>query len=216
MKIKAVLFDLDGVLIDTLDCWVQAFNDTYRRYGKKEISKEEFMENFWGHSTEKGISHLGEDAVAYCNLRQIENLYLAKLIPGAKEILDFCSKRAKVALVTNTPRKNTHVELKMFGLEKYFDAVLTGDDVVNKKPSSDMVLKACELLGVKPTNAVLVGDTNSDLQAGRGAGCKVIGINMSGDWIVGDMFELKRLLDKILSVQKTSNGIQPKKIFAIS
>jgi len=69
---------------------------------------------------------------------------------------------------------------------------------VNRKPSPDMVLRACEMLGVPPEKALMVGDTESDVRAGRSAGCRVIGINVDADWKIRDMYELRRLLEKIL------------------
>ncbi|MEM2874435.1 MAG: HAD family hydrolase [Candidatus Hadarchaeales archaeon] len=198
MGIKAILFDLDGVLIDTVECWVRAFNDTYRKYGQREISKDEFIREYWGHSSEKGFKHLGSDALSYCNARQIDNLWMAKPIPGAREVLELCSKKVKLGLVTNTPKKNTLKELEMFGLKEYFDVVVTGDDVRNKKPSPDMVIEACERLGVSVDDVVMVGDTESDLLAGKSAGCRVIGVNVHADWMVKDMSELKLLLLEML------------------
>lgn len=199
MEIKAVLFDLDGVLIDTLECWVRAFNETYRRYGQREISREEFVREYWGHSSEKGFKHLGPDALSYCNARHMENLGMAKPIPGAREVLELCAeKKVKLGLVTNTPRENTLKALEMFDLGRYFDVVVTAGDVLNKKPAPDMVLLACAELGVPADSVVMVGDTESDVRAGKSAGCRVIGIKVSADWTVGDMLELRRLLSEIL------------------
>jgi len=197
MEIKAVLFDLDGVLIDTLDCWFQAINDTFRKYGRREISRDEFLREVWGYTYDRALGYLGEEALAYCRARLTENLWRAKLIPGAREVLEFCKNRVRLGLVTNTPRENTLKELEMFGLE-YFDVVITADDAVNRKPSPDMVLRACEMLGVPPEKALMVGDTESDVRAGRSAGCRVIGINVDADWKIRDMYELRRLLEKIL------------------
>jgi HAD superfamily hydrolase (TIGR01509 family) len=68
---------------------------------------------------------------------------------------------------------------------------------VNKaKPDPEIVLKACEFLDVEPEDVVLVGDTNSDVRAGKAAGCTVIGVNIGADYTVKDISELTRLIEE--------------------
>ena len=195
-KPKAVLFDLDGVLIDSIDCWLLAFNETLKKYGLRGLGKREFLRRHWGRSTEDNFKDfgLGEDAVNYCHSQQMRLISEIRLARNAKRTLEILKNRVKVGLVTNTPRENTRKILDSFGLTNCFDVVVVKEDVERGKPYPDMIIKACELLGVEPRSALVVGDTPSDLKAGKSAGCKVVGVNVKGDFTVRDLSELIPIL----------------------
>ncbi|HUV02538.1 MAG TPA: HAD family hydrolase [Desulfobacteria bacterium] len=199
-KIEALLFDLDGVLIDSFESWYQAFAKMLKAYGKDEMSRETFRETYWG----PGLGHnlatlqLDENAADYCVREQIKLIELIALFPGAKEVLRRTKQdyKLKVGLVTNTPRANVTEVFERFRLTNHFDAILTGDDVKRGKPDAEIVLKACEQLNVQPEHAVLVGDTRTDYQAGKAAGCFVVGVggNSAGDVHIEKLHELFSVL----------------------
>jgi pyrophosphatase PpaX len=201
LEFEAVLFDLDGVLIDSFECWYQAFVQMLKAYGKAEISRETFRAQYWGPGLRHNLARLqlGEDAADYCTREQIKLIGLIKLSPSVKEVL----RRAKVeyglkvGLVTNTPRANVTEIIERFQLTNQFDAILTIDDVTRGKPDAEIVLKACERLKVQPERAVLVGDTKADFQAGKAAGCLVLGIggNSAGDVHIEKLEELFKVLN---------------------
>ena len=105
--------------------------------------------------------------------------------------------KLKVGLVTNTPRANVTKIFEQFQLTNHFDAILTGDDVTRGKPDAEIVLKACERLSVQPEHAVLVGDTRTDYQAGKAAGCFVVGVgaNSAGDVHIERLEDLFKVLN---------------------
>ncbi len=199
-RIEAILFDLDGVLIDSFESWYQAFTAMLRAYGKKGLSRETFKEKCWGPDLRHnlGALQLREDAAEYCVREQIKLVGLIELIRDAKEVLQRTREehKLKVGLVTNTPQENVNKILEHFQLAHYFDVVLTGDDVQKGKPDAEIVLKACERLRVQPEHAVLVGDTRTDYQAGKAAGCFVIGVgaNSAGDVHIEGLDELFTVL----------------------
>ena len=176
--IEAVLFDLDGVIINSFESWYRAFNAMLKRYKREEISREDFKAKCWGPDLRHNLDawNLGEEAGLYCIGKQLELVELIELFPNAKEVLSRIKHKFKVGLVTNTPKKNVSKILEHFQLADLFDVVITGDDVHEGKPNAEMVIEACRRLNVKPENAILVGDTESDFQAGKSAGCTVIGI----------------------------------------
>ena len=176
--IEAVLFDLDGVIINSFESWYRAFNAMLKRYKREEISREDFKAKCWGPDLRHNLDawNLGEEAGLYCIGKQLELVELIELFPEAKEVLSRIKHKFKVGLVTNTPKKNVSKILEHFQLADLFDVVITGDDVHEGKPNAEMVIEACRRLNVKPENAILVGDTESDFQAGKSAGCTVIGI----------------------------------------
>ncbi|MBN1454880.1 MAG: HAD family hydrolase [Methanomicrobia archaeon] len=195
-ELEAVLFDLDGVLIDSFESWYQAFSSMLRAYNKPEMSRETFRARCWGPDLRHNLStlQLGEDAAWFCVREQQQLIGLVELMPHAEVVLRRTQEeyRLKVGLVTNTPRANVKKILEHFHLTGHFDAVLTGDDVERGKPDAEIVLKACEQLAVRPEHAILVGDTRTDFQAGRAASCLVIGVGLgsAGDLHIERLEEL--------------------------
>jgi len=195
MRIKAVLFDLDGVLIDSLDAWWLALNEALRRYGFEEIDKKEFIERYWGNDLYSNLdrANLPLEVGLTCSKLYMNYIDMIRLHPSAIEILE-SMEEIKKGLITNTPRDCTEMVLKRFDLEKYFDVVITGDDVSRGKPDPEIIVKACDHLNVKPQEVVVIGDTDNDLKAARSAGCSVIGIGLEGDIYLDDLSELRSVL----------------------
>ena len=191
MKPGAILFDMDGVLVDSLDSWRSSLNAALKANNHQEITKEEFIEKYWGYDLYATFDKMGLDhgVVTACNELYREHLDKVKMYPEVKEILQKLEGYKK-GIITNTPRNRAIQVIKNFKLGRYFDTVVTSDDVERGKPSPDIVLKACKNLGVEPVDAVAVGDTSSDVEAGKSAGCVVIGINIDADITVEKMSDL--------------------------
>ncbi|MEM2282459.1 MAG: HAD family hydrolase [Candidatus Hadarchaeales archaeon] len=196
---KALMFDLDGVLVESVDVWLSAFNDTLRELGLPPISKEEFLRKHWGKSTVENfrLLGLGMEAVERCWQKYLSRLGEIKLFPATREVLERVKRRYKTALVTNTPQEGVKRVLSMLGIGNLFDAVVTGDEAKEGKPSPELVLLACRKLGVPPAEAVLVGDTKADVDAGRAAGCKVIGVGIEADYTISNISELETVLSRL-------------------
>ncbi len=181
-EFKAILFDLDGVLIDSSDAWWSAVNATLEKFGKPKVNKEQFIKTYWGPHLRESFQkiNLGQDAINDCNQQYYHFVDKIKLFPATKKILSTLKPNFKLALVTNTPRDITLFTLKKFSLLNFFDTILGGDDVEKGKPNPEMMRKACQLLRVKPQKAILVGDTEADITSGKKAGCYVIGLKIPG------------------------------------
>ena len=198
--IEAILFDLDGVLINSFESWYHAFNGMLRTYGKEEIGRAEFREKCWGPDLEHNLAdlNLGEEAGKYCINEQLKLIGIIELFPGVKEVLGRVREeyKLKVGLVTNTPKENVRAIFEHFQLSNHFDVIVTGDDVKNGKPNAEMVIAACEKLTIKPENAILVGDTEIDFLAGKSAGCAVVGVRAKpeGGERIDTLYELFPLL----------------------
>ncbi len=198
--IEAILFDLDGVLINSFESWYHAFNKMLRAYGKEEIGRAEFKEKCWGPDLEHNLAglNLGEEAGKYCINEQLKLIGIIELFPGVKEVLGRVREeyKLKVGLVTNTPKENVRAIFEHFQLSNHFDVIVTGDDVKNGKPNAEMVVAACEKLTLKPENAILVGDTEIDFQAGKSAGCAIVGVRAKpeGGERIDTLYELFPLL----------------------
>ena len=197
MKLKpsGILFDLDGVLVDSFDAWLAALNDALKIFNHKEITKDEFIEKYWGHDLFDNLDKMNltfEVGVA-CNNFYKRHVDKIKIYPDTKDILNQLNMYRK-GVITNTPKDSAVKVLKQFDIDRYFEFVLTSDDVEISKPNPEIVLKSCELLNSKPDEVILIGDTKSDVEAGKSAGCKVIGVNVDADYIIQNISELTTLL----------------------
>ena len=198
MKPGAILFDMDGVLVDSLNSWWISLNTALKAHNHQEITREEFLEKYWGcdlHDTadKMGLDH---EIVAICNESYQEHLDKVKMYPDVKDTLQKL-KGYKKGIITNTPRDRTIQIIRNLKLGRYFDTVVTSDDVDRGKPSPDIVLKACKNLDVEPGDTITVGDTSSDVEAGKAAGCAVIGMNIDADYTVEKLSELTKLFETI-------------------
>ncbi len=195
IKPSAILFDMDGVLVDSLDSWWNALNYSLKHFKHKTISKKEFIEKYWGHDLFYNLNKmkLPEKVGLFCNEVYYKYVDKIKLYPYVKETLEKLESYKK-SIITNTPKKCTNQILKNFELEKYFDFVITSSDVSIAKPDPEIVIKSCEKLNVKPETTVLVGDTDSDIKAGKAAGCTVIGVKIKGDYLIEDISKLPDIL----------------------
>ena len=197
MKLKpsAILFDMDGVLVDSLDAWWLSLNKSLENYNYKTVSKEKFIEKFWGHDLFDNLKtmNIPIEIGNFCNNVYRNQVDVIKIYPKTINILEKL-KEYKKSIITNTPKDCTIQILKKFDIEKHFEFVLTSDDVNNAKPDPEIVLKSCKMLNVKTSDVILIGDTESDVKAGRAAGCKVIGINVDADYVIKDLSELITLI----------------------
>ena len=198
-KVNAILFDLDGVLVDSFETWSYVFNDTLRHFGLKTLSRKDFIKEF-GAPIESDVRKyfkgktINEVEQVY-NLKFRNRIKHVKLFPQSKKILEkLKNKKIKLGLITNSTRFITLTILNYFNLKKYFEVVVTMDDVKRRKPAPDMILKACKTLKVRPENTILVGDTMNDIIAGRRAGCVTVGYKVNGDYEINSLKEALRIL----------------------
>ena len=195
MRPGAILFDLDGVLVDSMDSWLACLNAALKAFHYDEVSKEEFIEIYWGHDLNDNIERMGltEEVGRFCNNKYSEYLHVVKIYPDVRDTLQKLSSYKK-GIITNTPGDCAFQILKKFDIEQYFETVITSDEVVKAKPNPEIVLKACKVLCVEPENVVLIGDTDSDVKAGKDAGCTVVGINIPADYTIKRLSDLTKLI----------------------
>lgn len=205
-KIKSLLFDMDGVIVDSENAWLKAFNETLKNFGSPPVSEKEYMEKYsrFG-SVSVIIGKMSEDlknpslddkAAEYCHSKFSDFALETRLFPGAKEAIENAKKRFRTGMVTNTKKFDVFRMLKNLEIEKYFDVVVTVDDVSKGKPNPEIILKACSVLGTKPENTALVGDSFSDIEAGKSAGCFVIGVGIDADARINSVSELESVFNQ--------------------
>jgi HAD superfamily hydrolase (TIGR01509 family) len=197
MKLKpsAILFDLDGVLVDSFNAWLAALNDALKLHKHKELTRQEFIDMYWGHDLFDNIEkmELTYEVGESCNNFYKNHIEKIKIYPETKEVLSRL-KNYRKGVITNTPKDSAIKVLKQFDIYKYFDIVLTSNDVKMSKPNPEIVIKSCKILNVNPKNVVLIGDTKSDVEAGNSAGCKVIGIGVDADFTISKIYEITSII----------------------
>ncbi len=183
-SVKAVFFDLDGVLVNSYDAWFRLFNDTLQHFGYRKITKKEFNRE-WGKSTKEDVKYFMprqtvSEVRAYYSKAFPRFIRYVKVTPGATRVLAVLEKRGyRLGCVTNSHKDITRQMLRQAGIGRYFDLVICADEVRRPKPAPDMLNKARKLMGLKPDEVIFIGDTKTDLIAGRRAGLLTIGYRIS-------------------------------------
>lgn len=130
----------------------------------------------------------------FCNTIYGEHVDSVNIYTDTKDTLQKL-KMYKKAIITNTPRDCAKQILKKFDIETCFSHLITSDDVRKAKPDPEIVFKACGRLDVSPETVLLVGDTESDVKAGKAAGCTVVGIGIDADYTIKKLSELTEIVE---------------------
>ncbi|MBM3200356.1 HAD family hydrolase [Candidatus Woesearchaeota archaeon] len=204
-KTKAVIFDYDGVLNDSLDIIRQLYNEFYARgvtklYFKDNQEFSDFFEgDMWKNMRSAGMEVTQENKDK-CNTIIKEVLHKldpdVKLYPGVNYLLlKLCAHGYKIGIVSNGNREIIKSKLRQYGLDFTIDSIIGYEQVKNPKPSPEGLQKCLEELKVKPREAVYVGDMESDVQAAKAAKVKIIAVTYGYLKLKKDMREQLRKAD---------------------
>jgi len=182
----AVVFDNDGLLLDTESVWTRAEEDLFERRGLEFTPADKRA--LVGTSAEiaGGIleRRLGAPGRAAELIEELNALVVAELergveaMVGARELLERLRKRGTpLGLVSNSPLRFVQRSIEIVGLQDHFDVVLSAHEVAAPKPAPDPYLEACRRLGVEPgPSVVALEDSPTGVAAARAAGLTVIGV----------------------------------------
>lgn len=192
---KALLFDMDGVLVNSLDSWWKALNVALKAYNHPALTRNDFITRFWGHDLYDNLRMLGlpKEIGLFCNRIYGNYLTDTTLYPETRPTLQYLHAYPK-AVITNSPRSCVEQILHNFKLTPFFQTVVTSDDVTNGKPDPELVYSACSRLHVSTPDVILIGDTINDVLAGHAAGCPVIGLHIKADATIHSLTELTTIL----------------------
>ena len=201
---KAVIFDLDGVLVNTGEFHKQSWSDLAGRQGW-EFSEEIFRQTF-GMQNYQIIPILagrqlpaGEiDRLSKWKEQRYRELVAGKLtlLDGVRDLIeDLKAQGFLLAVGTSTPRINLEFMLDHTQLHNCFNALVTSEDVTRGKPAPDTFLKAAQKLAVPPENCVVVEDAVPGVQAAKAAGMAVIAVTTTRSR--ADLAEADRVVDSL-------------------
>lgn len=179
--LKAYLFDMDGVVVNTepqYDLFLKSFIEEYNLPSDflskiKGVRWPEIISMYFSDLSESEKKKLS-DRVANFEINELK--YIP--IPGVSEYIHQLKKQGiKIALVTSSLKFKADIALHKMKLEKVFDVVITGDDIKNGKPDPECYLLAAEKLCIKPEECVVFEDSFAGIEAGKRAGMKVIALS---------------------------------------
>jgi len=196
---NAVIFDLDGVLVDSYDCWFRLVNDLLTEQEKRPLSKQEF-DKTWGQAPDVDRENLFpewslQELMDHYDQRFPAYVRWSRAEPGSRAFLQkIRTLGKKTAVASNSPTVVVDLLLGCAGLQDLVDFAIGVDQVENGKPEPDLLLKALECLQLKRTQVCYIGDSIFDEQAAKASGIFFVGYNRTGDISVRNFEELSELL----------------------
>ncbi|MDI6903627.1 MAG: HAD-IA family hydrolase [Methanocellales archaeon] len=176
-----VIFDYDGTLVNSFEAHLRSYRKLFSELGV-EIEDEEVTKRF-GRSTVAILLevlphkfHGNVERLAW-RKQQYFNEFLEglRLYPGVKEVLEALKRRSvPTGLASSMNRLSLHRSLRDLGIERYFDAIVSADDIERGKPDPDILLEMARKLGEKPENCMVVGDSIHDVLAASKANMKIV------------------------------------------
>ena len=185
--IKAIIFDLDGVLVDTKIIHFEALNMALKKYNFKEISMDDHVKIFDGLPTNEKLKILNKSENLSKNFffkinkykQKITSSILKKKIKPKKYILDifkYLHKDYKIGVATNAVKSTLEICLKNLGISKYVDFKLSNEDINNPKPNPEIYLRTFIKFGIYPSEALIVEDSHYGREAAISSGAKLLPI----------------------------------------
>ncbi len=224
-NIKAIIFDMDGVMFDTERLYEEAFAMIAKKWGYESEVTEEFIKSFKGKKKEAikvmyktlldklSIERTGKEFDADEHIKQVleylDNYIESNGMPiknGLIELLQYSKmNNIKVAIGTSEKFERVQFYLNKANIDKdIFDAIICGDMVKKGKPAPDIYLKACESIGINPENAIVCEDAPNGILAAYSAGTKPV--------MIIDLIEPTDEIRKLLFVKPLNTLAKVKEI----
>ncbi len=211
-KIKAILFDMDGVLIEAKDWHYEALNKALTDHNIEIISREDHLTRFDGLSTNQKLDILskerGLDKKLYQKINDLKQKYtweigLKNIKPIAlhiKAMEKLKNDGYKLAVCSNSIRKTVDLFLSKADLLKYMDFFLSNEDVKNKKPHPDIYIEAIKKMNLNPDECLIIEDNFNGLKAARASKANVLKVDSILDVDYGNIKNRINQIDKNTSI----------------
>lgn len=190
--IKAILFDMDGVLIDAREWHFQSLNKALQLFGKA-ISRQDHLDNFDGLPTRKKLERLSSDRGLprelhdFINdLKQKHTFHIVNEHCHPNFRHEFALSRLKsegyrMALCSNSIRRSVDLMMELSNLSEYFDITLSNEDVTHPKPNPQIYLLAMNKLGISADHCLIVEDNDNGIKAAKAAGGSLLRVQSPQD-----------------------------------
>ncbi|MEP7041246.1 MAG: HAD family phosphatase [Chloroflexota bacterium] len=212
-RFRAVIFDMDGLLLETEVLWQKAEARLFQRHGAAFTFEDKLTvmgtsAAFTGEFFARRLGLPADEAAAL--IREVTELMHKELQsrvdarPGAVELVRRLRGRVRLALASNSPRLLVDAALISAGFTDAFDAVVSSDDVPNHKPAPDLYLLACERLGVAPGEALALEDTASGIASAKAAGLACIAVPQFAET---DVSAADRVIHSLVELLPEASGV---------
>ncbi|MEO8426378.1 MAG: HAD family phosphatase [Verrucomicrobiota bacterium] len=187
-RFKAIIFDMDGVIVDSEPLHERAFREIFAEMGYGENHGVDFAA-YYGRSdlalwidfvAKHGPKQPLEELVEWKHSRLVKNLREKQpIFPGLPELLEKCAARYRLGVASGSAHRVINEVLAMQNLRRFFSAVISAEDVAEGKPAPDIFLRSAELLGVEARECCVIEDSAAGIEGALAAGMSVIAITNS-------------------------------------
>ena len=197
--LRALLFDLDGTLLDSFQSHLEVYQATLARFGVR-LTEADFRRHYspnWNEFYERvGLAREHWDAASVHWLQEAA-AHQPRPFPGVAETLGRLRRRFRLGLVTAGSRSRVEADLERGGIAGYFEVIVTADDVLQPKPAPDGLQAALNALGLGANEALYIGDTEPDFEFACAGGVGFVGVTsaFSTSHPVGDYRRLASIAD---------------------
>lgn len=181
---NCVIFDLDGTLVETEQVWRDVRRDFVLAHGGRW--HEDAQETMIGMRTEEWAQYIHDDLGVALPPIEIAGLVVdgvvaalrddVPVLPGAQAVLDRLSREVRLGLATSAARPVADAVLERTGWKRFFEVVVSADEVTHGKPEPDVYLRALQLMRAEPATTEAVEDSTNGIRAAHAAGLRVIAV----------------------------------------
>lgn len=183
--IQAVIFDMDGLLVDSEPSWFRARADLAEQHGKTWTEADQLA--MAGVHTEVWVEALHDTLDGKLDRARVLGEIVGRMatyyergevpiLPGANEALAACAERYRVGLASGSPKRLIEACLSGAGWGRFFEALVSSDELEHGKPAPDIYLEIMERMGLEARTTAVVEDSGAGIKSGRAAGARVVAV----------------------------------------
>jgi HAD superfamily hydrolase (TIGR01509 family) len=215
--IHAVVFDLDGLLVDSEPMWFRARCEIFQRFGlawteadqKKQMGVSTAM---WADDIAQRLQgRMSREEIVTESLSKMASYYQAgevRIMPGARGALEHCAGKYKLGLASGSPKLLIDAALSGANWRHFFPEIVSSDEVNHGKPAPDVYWEVMKRMGVAAAEAVVVEDSGGGILAGKAAGAKVVAVPnpemmpapealRQADAVIDSLFSFGRVIEEL-------------------